>query len=460
MEAKPIKQDTPVLVVILRVMLPLVVILIAFYIVGYLVKTKPKVDTKAPEQTIWSVQSATVKISDHQPSLKLYGEAVSGRTVELRSLVAGEIIKTGQKLNNGSIVNKGEVLLQIDRFKYEGALTEAESRLAEAQARLQEIKANMVQEKNNLEYLKEQLELAERDLERAIQLAKKGTATRKLEDDRRVIVSQRRQSLDQKINSLELFKSKYDQQEAIIKRLVWGVKEAQRNLKDTLLVSPFNAYVDSVNAEVGRIVNANDRIATLFDKNIIDIQFTLSDSQYGRIIASGEPITERNVIIKWRVSEPPIEYAAKIERVSSKISSESGGIEVYARISNPLAGTPIRPGTFVEVHVPDRIYKSVARLPQTVLFERKYVYVIVNGKLEKRSVKSVGIDGNDVLLTGDLKQGDEVLVTRISAAGEGVRVKSQKKESRSSGKTSQKNEKTITNLAQKTPSDKKEKQSK
>lgn len=452
-----IKHKTPIVLIILRIVLPVIIVTAAVGGYRYLKSTKPKVNIKAAEETVWSVQSATVKIADHQPALKLYGEAVSGRTVELRSLVAGEIIKTGEKLNNGSIVNKGEVLLQIDPFKYEGALTDAKSRLAEAKARLQEIHANMLQDEKDLEYLKEQLTLAEKDLERASRLAQKGTATKKLEDDRRVVVSQRRQVVDQKKNSLEVNKSRYNQQRAIIERLQWGVKEAQRNLKDTLLVSPFNAYVDSVNAEVGRIVNANDRIATLFDKNVIDIQFTLSDSQYGRIISSGEPVIQRKVKIRWRVSEPPIEYDAKIERVSSKVSSDSGGIDVFARISNPLAGTAIRPGTFVEVAVPDRTYKAVARLPQTVLFEGKYVYAIIDGRLQKRTVKSVGVDGNDILLTGDIRQDEEILVTRISTVGNGVRVKSRKSKPSSKKETSQENDSKTTNLAHKPLSVTKEK---
>lgn len=445
---------TAILRNILRVLLPLVIILVAGRTYVFLKESKPVVPQQPKTEKVWAVQAADVKISDYQPTMKLYGEAVSGRKVEIRSLVAGEIIRTGKNLRDGSIIKKGDILLQVDPFKYRGALTDAESRLAEAKARLEEINATIKQEKSTLAYLQEQLALAETDLQRAIQLSKKGTVSKKLEDDRRVVVSQRKQNTTQRKNALEVQNSRKTQQEAIIKRLEWGVKEAKRNLKDTTLLSPFDAYVSQVNAEVGRYVSANDRIATLLDKNRIDARFTLSDSQYGRIISSDEPVIGRKVTVNWKVSEPPLSYQAVIERVNSQISSDTGGIEVFANITNPLKGAAVRAGTFLEILVPDKTYNQVAKLPETSLFEGKYVYAIIDGRLTKREVKIIGASENNIIVTGNIKAGEKVLTTRISTVGEGIRVRIQNVSSITSepaDKTAANHNKKIKNLAQKDP---------
>ena len=408
---------------IFRFLLPVLIIAIAVYGYNFLKRTKPVLTQKPKQERTLTVRAKTVKIADYQPSLRLYGEAIAGRKVEMRALVSGEIIHTSQKLSLGSLIQKGEVLLKIDPFRYDGALTDAKSRLLEAKAKLREIKNNLVLENNALKYQSEQLKLAQTDLQRAVPLAQKGTVSKKLVDDRRLVVSQRQQSVDQRRSNLEIQKAKLEQQQAIITRLEWGVKDAQRNLKDTTLVSPFDAYIRSVDAEVGRIVNANDRVATLLDQNWIDIRFTLTDSQYGRIISSGSPIIGRDVNVNWRLSNTPINYKARIERVSSDISSDTGGIEVYARIKDPAEGTPLRPGTFVETIVPDRIYQNVARLPQTALFENAYVYAIVDQRLQKRKVNLVGSVESEILVTGELKDGDVILITRLSTVGNGVKVK-------------------------------------
>lgn len=443
---------TTVLRNFLRVLLPIIILVVAARTYVYLKHSKPVVPEQAKVEKVWAVQATDIKISDYQPIMKLYGEAVSGRKVELRSLVAGEIIQTGENLRDGGIVKKGDVLLKIDPFKYRGALTDAESRLAEAKARLEEINANIKQEKNALEYQQEQLDLAEKDLQRAIQLSSKGTVSKKLEDDRRVVVSQRRQSTEQRISSLEVYKSKQAQQAAIIKRLEWGVTEARRNLKDTVLLSPFEAYVSEVNAEVGRFVSANDRVATLLDKNRIDARFTLSDSQYGRIISSGEPVIGRKVTVNWKVSEPPLTYSATIERVNAQISADSGGIEVFANIENPLKGSAVRVGTFLEILVPDKTYNQVATLPETSLFEGKFIYAIINNRLSKREVKVIGASENNIIVKGNIKEGEKVLTTRISTVGEGVKVRIQDISSvkdDKTNKTAENSTRKIKSLAQK-----------
>ena len=408
---------------VLRLVIPLILIFGAYKGFEYLVKTKPPAPSKARAEKTWPVETYTVKVADFQPNLNLYGEAISGRQVDLRALVAGEIIETGDSLKSGGVLSKGDLLLKIDPFKYKGALVDAEARLSEAKAKLKEIKANIVLEQNALKFQQEQLVLAKRDLERASSLSQKGTVSKKLEDDRRLIVSQRQQSVAQRKSTLEIQKAKLTQQEATIRRLEWGVSDAKKNLKDTTLVSPFDAYVSSVTAEVGRIVSANDKVATLFDQNWIDVRFTLSDSQYGRILSSGSSILNRDVTVKWRVSEPPLIYKASIERVSSEITSDSGGVEVYARISDPLKKAPIRPGTFVEIQVPDRFYKNIIRLPQTALFNGKHVYVIKEGRLKKRDVKLVGTINNQIIVRGDFKNGELILTTRLSTVGEGVKVR-------------------------------------
>ncbi len=420
------KKNTSIAIVFLRILFPVLIIAGAISGYSYLKKTKPVIKKQAKREQVLAVDTVITKITDYQPTIKLYGEAVAGRKVEMRALVSGEIIETGKKLSIGSIIKKGEQLIKIDPFKYQGALTDATARLAEAKAKEKEIEVNIELENKALKYEKEQLLLAKKDLERTVPLAKKGTVTQKLEDDRRVVVSQRQQSFEQRRSNLEIQKSKLSQQQSIIKRLEWGVKDAKRNLKDTNLISPFNGYISSVDAEIGRIVSANDRVATLLDQNWIDIRFTLSDTQYGRLLSSDTPVIGRNIKVKWHVTEPPFTYEAIIERVSSEISSDTGGIEVFARIKDPLKRTPLRSGTFVEIAVPDKMYRKILRLPQTALFDDQHIYIVSNGRLKKREVELISSVNNEIIVRGNIQPDEEVLITRISKVGDGVKVLSRK----------------------------------
>lgn len=384
--------------------------------------TKPEVPRRALQERVWPVKAVSADIADFQPVLTLYGQTVSGRRVELRSLVSGEVLETGPQLREGGVVARGDVLLRIDPFQYRGALVEADARLAEARAKLREIGATLESEQDALKRARDQLEISRRDLKRVLPLAEKGAVSMKLADDRRMSVSERGQSLDQRVHNLAIQRARAAQQRAVISQLEWRVRQAKRNLEDTVLTAPFDAYVTRVGAETGRIVSANDQVATLLDANWLEVRFTLSDRQYGRIAASGQSLAGRPLKVLWHVGDEPVSYTARIERVGAEIAAEKGGVEIYARLDNPNSPTPLRAGAFVEVRMPDRIYENVTRLPHAALYGSKRIYVIEKGRLRARSVALVGAAGEQVLVRGDIQKGDRVITTRLSAAEDGLRV--------------------------------------
>lgn len=405
-----------------KVLVPVLVLVVGVVSFVGLKATRPEVPQRPAREQVWPVKAVTASFSDFQPHMRLYGQSIAGRRVELRSLVAGEVIETGPGLREGGVVRKDELLLRVDPFQYEGALDEAKAKLAESRARYREIEATIENEQDALRRAKEQLEIAKRDLERALSLVERGTVSQQTADDRRLTVSQREQSVELRTNNLAVQQARADQQRAIIAQLDWRVRRATRNIEDTELKAPFDAYITSVSAEVGRIVSANDQVATLLDANWVDVRFSLSDRQYGRIVTNGDGLKGRVVQVLWHVGDAPVSYPARIERVAAEIAAETGGVKIYARLEDPNNPVSIRAGAFVEVRVPDRAYKNVARLPQTALYGGERVYVIENGRLAGRKVDLVGAAGEQILVRGSIAEGDRVVTTRLSNASDGLRV--------------------------------------
>lgn len=405
-----------------KVIAPVLVLVLGIVSFVGLKATRPEVPQRPARELVWPVKTVTASFADFQPSIRLYGQTIAGRRVDLRSLVGGEVVDTGANLREGGVIKKGEVLLRVDPFQYEGALDEAKAKLAEARARYREIEATIENEQDALARSKEQLVISKRDLQRAVPLAKRGTVSKKVADDRRLVVSEREQSVELRSNNLSIQQARADQQRAIISQLDWGVRRATRNLEDTVLNAPFDAYVTSVSAEVGRIVSANDQVATLLDANWVDVRFSLSDRQYGRIVSNKRGLEGIAVDVLWHVGDTPVRYRARIQRVAAEIAAEKGGVDIYAQLDDPNTPVSIRAGAFVEVRVPDRAYKNVARLPQTALYRGERVYVIENGRLVGRKVDLVGAAGEQILVRGNLAEGDRVVTTRLSNISDGLRV--------------------------------------
>lgn len=417
----------------LKTILPLTALFVGVTSFMVLKSNKPAPPKPVKREVVQPVRTQEIKLASHQPGLRLYGEVKAGRKVELRALVAGKVLKTGVNFREGSLVRKGDLLLSIDPFSYNGAVVEAKARIVEARARLKEINAQIKAETDSIKYAREQLKLSKRDFDRARKLVARGTVTRQGVEARQIILSQRHQTLDGKQSNLDVLRAKAEQQNAAIDTLQWHLQQAQRNQRDTLLKAPFDGYISTLNANVGKLLNVNDQVALLLDANWMDVVFTLSDRQYGRLLglsnsgAAGQRKDEligREIMVTWQLGTTSLRYEAVVERIAAQISSETGGVSVYARLKNPSLPRPVRTGAFVDVSVPDRIYNKVARLPQTALYGRSKVYVVgPQQRLLERQVELRAIDGEHVLVSGELADGERVVVTRMSTIGTGMKVK-------------------------------------
>lgn len=406
----------------------------AYQGMNYLILSKDEVPTRAARETVYTVETMPVEIRDHTPVLRLYGEVVAARTVDLRVLVAGEIIRVNPDLKAGGTVDAGAELMAIDPFSYEGAITEARANLAEARARLAESRGGVAAETANVERAREQLAFAERDLERASQLLSSGAVTERTLDERRLLVSQREQALEQRRNALLVEEARVDQQEAAIDRLQWRLAEAEKNLADTVLKAPFDAVVSAETAAAGRLVNVNDVVATLYDRDALEVRLTLSDNQYGRILSDGGKVIGRPVEVLWYIGGEPVRYTGEIVRLGAEVALARGGVDVYARVAVAPEQIALRPGAFVEIRLADRTYPSTARIPEGALYGTDHVYVVVEGRTVRRAVRPLAFDGTDLIVEGELADGDTLVATRLDEAGEGVKVSDPSRPEGASGK--------------------------
>ncbi|MCV0429716.1 MAG: HlyD family efflux transporter periplasmic adaptor subunit, partial [Roseibium sp.] len=321
-----------VLKALLQTLIAFGILLAAVLGMNALVATKPDVLKQPAQEKSYAVESVPVVQGDFAPEINIYGETTAGREVELRTLVGGEVVQVHPNLKAGGKVSKGEVLVAIDRFDYEGAVTEAEANLAEAQAVLVENQGRVRLQKANVVRAQEQLELAERDLVRAQSLLDSSAVTERTLDDRKLLVSQRQQTLEQAQNTLALEEAKIVQQTAVIKRQEWGLENAQRQLENTILKAPFDAIVRSESVELGRLVSVNDAVVSLFNSDEFEVRFTLSDNQYGRLLAENGTVVGRPVEVIWYLGNAPVVYPATVSRIGADVASTRGGVDLIASI--------------------------------------------------------------------------------------------------------------------------------
>lgn len=409
---------------LLQAILMLAVLAASYVLMQRFLDNGPERQGRPFQPPVYAVDTEIVARGDYRPSIIVYGQIAAARSVELRAKSAGEIVEVNPLLKAGARVGKGDVLLRIDPFEYESELTEARADLAQARAQLAESEARLASEELQLQSAEEQLALARDDLERAQPLAQRGALTAKQLDERRLVVSQRAQAADQRRSNLAVQEAQRLQQEAAVRRLESRIRRAERALDDTVLTAPFSGIVRSAAAEVGRVASASDVVASLYDDTALEARFTLTDAQYGRIAVDGDPLVGRRVRAVWTVGGRDYAYDGTIDRIGAEILSDRGGVEVFARIDDPGGAVELRPGAFVAITVPDRLYSDAVRLPETAIYDGPLVYAVEEGRLAARPVVVAAYEDGFAIVSEGLEDGTEVMTTHLTAADEGLSVRS------------------------------------
>lgn len=407
----------------LKALLPFVMVAIGLAGYKYLKATRPEAAKRPQMERAFAVETVIAQRMSARPTLTLYGNTVSGRQVDIRALVAGRVVATHDELREGGRITAGDTLLAIDAFEYKATIDEAKAQRTETAARLAEQQASLTSDKTSLGHAEAQLALAKADAARAEKLVGRGNLPERSLDDRRQAVLQRRQTVDQLANSILVWEARIAQTKATAERLDVAIARAEKRLSETELKAPFDAYVTEVAAQVGRMMSVNDKVATLIDQSWIEAQFSLTDSQFGRIVARDGKLEGREVEVNWTLGGETFAYKAEISRIAARISSISGGIDVFARIIDPMKPVPLRPGAFVELQLDDIQFNDVVRVPNTALYEGDTVFAVTNERLDPRKVEVAGTSGSEILIRGPIKDGDEIVITRMSTPGKGVLIK-------------------------------------
>ena len=362
---------------------PLIIVLITVILGATLWLSRPRIaEVNLPER-VWPVDVVEVYKSDHQPTLELFGQIVSGRRSELRARVPGPIVEVGRNFREGAAVTEGELLVQVDPFEYRNDVAEQKALLSEARV---------------------DLDIKRRDLARIKELFDENNVSEQNMDDASLAVEQRQSTMEQR-------------------RI--GLLRAERALRDARLTAPYAGVLNAVAAELGKQLNVNDQVAEIIDTSRLEVRFTLSKSQFGRLVEANDDIAGRPVEISWQVGKETLTYKAVVERIGAEIDSTTGGVGLYAVIDQEEE-TLLRPGAFVWANVPDKNYQNVFKVPESSLYGSDQIYVVVNDRLERRTIEVKGYAGDEILFVsaGDtaIADGDKVVSTQIREGGAGVKV--------------------------------------
>jgi membrane fusion protein (multidrug efflux system) len=305
------------------------------------------------------------------------GRTEAVEDVSIRARVEGYLLQT--HFTEGEVVDKGQLLFDIDPQPYIAIASQAQAELARAQS---------------------QLNVARQHYRRGQQLYPKGTISESAFDE---------------------LKGDYQTAKAVLAAAEAALEAAQLNLAYTKIEAPITGRIGRKSLSIGDLVTPAEVLATLVQQDPIYVSFQVSEKTVASTMqASREAGREthempRLVPFVTLPNGTRYQHPGKLDFLDNRVDPATGTVTVRTVFPNP-DGLLI-PGQYVDIRVQNENPRSALLIPQRAVQEDqlgRFVLVLDSDNVAhiKRVELGTRVQTNWVVESG-LQAGERIIVDGI-----------------------------------------------
>ena len=344
---------------------------------------------------VFLVETEKIIFKDNKPEYLFYGNIIAQNQVDVISQLPGKIIKISPKVLSNDYFEKGEKIFELDSFNFKQELIKKKSELEELR--------NELKSKNLIfSELEKQQILSKKNYDRKTQLVGDIVTKKNLEDAATELSINNAKVLDIKSNIQTILSN--------IKIAQSQVKQAQRNLTDTVYRAPFSGKLDNSFIEVGAEVSTGLILGKLLNTSDLSVQFFVGESVYTHL----SNILGKEAQVFWKKSNFKKNYSAKVFYIDSAINKDRAGLNIKAKLEEISENDPIKPGVFVEVVIQGLTIQESFLVDENSIYEDTFVYVLEGNKAVRTKINIEGFVKEKVIITGNKLNNKKIILTRIN----------------------------------------------
>ncbi|OIQ47314.1 MAG: hypothetical protein BM565_07310 [Gammaproteobacteria bacterium MedPE] len=360
-----------------QTLLPILILLGTVAIAAAFVAMKEAPKEKEPKAFIPVVKTQTIDVGELTMKVKSQGMVMAKEQTVLVAQVGGKITKLAPAFIRGGRVKAGEVLAWIDDSDYQTQLIEAQASLASARASLQQEKAKG--------------HVAEREWQ---------------------------QITNASPSELGLRKPQLAQEVARVRAATAGVSRAERNLERTQIIAPYDAIIESKNVGLGSFVGVGSSLGQISRTDVGEIRLPIADKDMQFLINHG---TDSMVTLSGTFNGQLMTWQGKIVRNEGLIDSKSRMNYLVAQVDTPYdLAQPLRFGSYVTAQIDGLTLPSAAIVPRYLIEDRGLAFVTNDNALHFEAVNIIRQQGENVIISGNLNNYDQLIVSALDVPVEGM----------------------------------------
>lgn len=360
-----------------------------------------------------ATQTASVQRMSVQREVDLSGTLLSPEQAKISSEVAGIVREVRMQL--GTEVKAGDVLVRLEPSELQFALDRAESALRQVEAQLGIDRAQDKQPPPDEEIASVRQALANRDdarsaFERAQQLNGRGLLTRADRDTAETRLKVAEANYQAALDTLHSLKASLQDRRA-------SYDLAQKKLADAVIKAPVAGSISERLVQPGEFIRENTPVATIVQVSPLTLKTAIQE-KHASLIKPGQVIEFDVEAFVNRKFKGTIAY------VSPAVDQTTRTFAVEALVDN--GDRQLKPGFFTKGVVLTHVDAQVLAVPDeaiSTLAGVSTVYIIENGKARQQQI-SLGARRNKLVeVTSGLKGDEQLATTNLSQLGTGVSVR-------------------------------------
>jgi RND family efflux transporter MFP subunit len=346
---------------------------------------------------------------------------------DIKAQVSGYLLK--QDYTEGSFVQKGQLLFEIDPRPFQAVVDQGEGQLAQANGQLAQAKAQLTQAEAQLAVAQANQVRTQLDEDRYIPLAKQQAITQQdLDNATQNNVGAKAQVQAAKAQ-IETARAQIQGSAAAVQAATATVETAKLNLSFTRLTSPIDGLAGAAQQQVGALVSpASGPVTTVSTVDPIKVYFTASEQEYldfhrrystpATLDAARKGLRLELILTDGSVYPYPGTYYF----ADREVNQGTGTIRVAGLLPNP--GNLLRPGQYGRVRTSLRTKEGALLVPQRAVSETQGTYQVAvvdsSSKIVIRNVTPSDRVGAEWIIDEGLKPGDRVVAEGVQKVRAGM----------------------------------------
>jgi len=368
-----------------------------------------------------------------QKDVPIYGEWIGTLdglvNADIKAQVSGYLLKQGY--TEGSVVQKGQLLFEIDPRPFQASLDQTQGQLAQATGGLAQARAQLAQAEAQVAVAEANQHRSQLDEDRYIPLAKQeAITTQDLDNAIQNNLAAKAQVQAAKAG-VETARAQIQAANAAVEATKAAVSTAQLNLGFTRLISPIDGIAGMAQQQVGALVSpAGGPVTTVSTVDPIKVYFTVSEQEYldfnRRFPTQASRDAETGRLPLELILSDGTVYGqtGKFFFADRQVDQTTGAIRLAGLFPNP--GNILRPGQYGRVRASTRTHAGALEVPQRAVTELQGTYQVAvvdaANKVDIRTVKPGDRVGGMWIIEEGLKPGERVIAEGVQKVGPGMPV--------------------------------------